>query len=76
MQKLTLMEHLDIYVEHCKNHGIDTKEAIWIVPYRIWKHRLLKENNINEILSLLRKKRIKGINIVTSYGIKKIRIWL
>lgn len=72
---MIMIEYLDAHVISQKEKGAGSEEYIWVFPINQWR-KILKESSINDILSHLRRNRIKGINVITSYGIKKIRIWL
>lgn len=71
---IEVLEGLERIVKHMNYAGIPPPYTLKIVD-DIWKS-LVKYLLLNKILTFFRANRIKGVDIFTSYGVKKIRIWL
>lgn len=69
-----LLENLDLYSYNYKSKGIKPPYLLKI-PKRIWDEAN-KKYGIHNILSNFRRNEIMGVDIFTSYGVKKVRIWL
>lgn len=69
-----LLETLDLYSYIYKSKGIKPPYLLKI-PKRIWD-KANEKYGIHNILSNFRRNEIIGVDIFTSYGVKKVRIWL
>lgn len=69
-----LLETLDLYSYNYKSKGIKPPYLLKI-PKRIWD-KANEKYGIHNILSNFRRNEIMGVDIFTSYGVKKVRIWL
>ena len=69
-----LLKTLDFLCNYYKERGINPPYLLKI-PKRIWDEAN-KKYGIHNILSNFRRNEIMGVDIFTSYGVKKVRIWL